>query len=78
MPDWVPHRRFRVLQLTDGVYEQTIFEYGPQASIPTGMVSAATGIPQSGIGIGSSEIPDAAGPECGALNRLSGLHGSCP
>jgi hypothetical protein len=27
---WVPHRRFRVLQLTNGVYEQAIFEYGPQ------------------------------------------------
>lgn len=56
---WVHHRRFRVLQLTNGVYEQAIFEYGPQVSIPTGMVSAATGIPQSGIGIGSSETPDA-------------------
>lgn len=60
---WVPHRRFRVLQLTNGVYEQAIFEYGPQASIPTGMVSAATGIPQSGIGTGSSEIPDATAPQ---------------
>jgi hypothetical protein len=60
---WVPHRRFRVLQLTDGVYQQAIFEYGPQVSIPTGMTSAATGVPQSGMGVGSSQVPDATGPE---------------
>jgi hypothetical protein len=52
---WVNHRRYRVLELANGIYRQVIFEYGPQDSIPLGPIVA--GVPASGIG--SYDIPDA-------------------
>jgi Domain of unknown function (DUF4055) len=58
---WVPHRRFRVLQLVDGQYQQAIFEYGPQVSIPTGPLNSL-GVPMSGVGMSSTDVPDAAWP----------------
>ena len=63
---WMEHRRYRVLQLIDGVYQQAIFEYGPQASIATGPMTNL-GIPNSGIGVGSAAVPDAQLPDLGGL-----------